>query len=89
MPSRGSAMSLVSGFGARHGSQGPAEQSVSSCSHDRPRLGERIGVAKGVEAQRASGFVKIIETIGSLAPPVFRPTEPRNFKHTGFVADPG
>jgi hypothetical protein len=45
MPSRGSAVSLVSRFGTRNGRMDrPAE--AFPCSHDRPRLGERVGVAR-------------------------------------------
>jgi hypothetical protein len=40
------------------------------CPQGMPRLGERIDVAKKLGPTPPSGFVKIIEPFGSLAPPI-------------------
>jgi hypothetical protein len=42
-------------------------------AYERPRLGERIGLAQSLELRIASSFVKIIERFGSLAPPIGSP----------------
>jgi hypothetical protein len=68
VPSRGSAVSLVSRFGARN--------NLMDRSNDPFHLGHTIDCASAsvlvqpdVGTQQASGFVKIIELFGSLAPP--------------------